>query len=65
MQLSQNIFILSFYYLTLLALHPAVTILAVLTIVTPVTSKTVPVSLESFSAVAVETSHPSLDNDNC
>ena len=59
-----NLIIIVLNNLTLLTLHPAVSILAVLAIVTPVPSKTVTIG-QSFSPVTVKTSHPALQSVNC
>ena len=48
------------YYLTLLALHPAVSVLAVLAVVAPVPGQAVAVRLYGLPPVTVETSHPAL-----
>ena len=47
-------------HLTLLALHPAVAVLAVLAVVAPVPREAVAVSLQRLAPVTVETAHPAL-----
>ena len=47
-------------HLTLLALHPAVAVLAVLAVVAPVPCEAVAVSLQRLAPVTVETAHPAL-----
>ena len=50
-------------HLTFLALHPAVAILAVLAVVTPVPGQAVAVLLYCLAPVTVETSHPALPDN--
>ena len=49
--------------LTFLALHPAVSVLAVLAVVAPVPGQAVAVLLYGLAPVTVETSHPALDDE--